>query len=207
MAIGSTAYGNFRTFNLNSLYQPDAGTGGPTNIPMIQEMTSLYGNCKVMAVELEASFMVDQASLSTFPLTCYLQATAFGQSGYTATNTLATWQNCEQFVKGNPKYCVWGHLGSPSGNARGKIVLKKYWNLRDLYANSSEFEALTEFDQPIPTTGGSQSLAANPTATIQAYVGYAVMDGNALSSTTTTAFVEVRIKYYTKWWTPKQQIN
>lgn len=207
MAIGGTAFGTWKTYYLNSLFQPNAGVAGPTNIPLLSEMCSMWGACKVMATKITVKFMVAQTSLSTFPVLGYIMATPYGQSAYPASSTLLSWQNCEQYLKGNPRYCKYKYIGSPSGNSPGTVIISKYFNNCDFFGNRSEYDGNNLFDQPIPVTGGSTLPAANPTQTLGIYCGFAVMDGNNLSATTTTCFMEVQMKFYTKWWLPKQQIN
>lgn len=204
---GSTSYGDQTSYLWNSLYAPNQNVAGPAQMGSLQEMASLYNACRVMAVEVRATFMYNAAQVANSvyqPLKVYIAGNPFLQTLVAPSNN-TNWQGIEQFISANPKYACYGYLQS-NGNQQTMITLKKFWSLDDYYGNKLEWNALATADQPVPNNSGSIPLASNPTVTLSGFVGVNLID-DVIPTVAITITCDTQFTFYTKWWNPKGQTN
>lgn len=203
--VGGT-YGSARQININNLYQCDSGSTPPEAIPRLQELCALYLFCKVYACKVTARFYIADKSQTgatvTAPLKVYIAAIPYGQT-LPSLAAAASTKDFDRYIEGNPFYCTKAILGSDS-NSPGMVTLTKYFKVSSLLGNKKEYDALSIWDQPIPT--GSIILNAGPTANTGVNVGVIIANQTTIAS---NIFVgcDISCVYYTKFWGNKFQVE
>jgi len=199
LLITDNTFGTQRQFNINSLWSPNNFSAG-VNMPTLQELSSLYLNCKVFACKMSVRFFnlsANQTGLGqiagTSPMTCYIATIPYGQTLPSPT-TLSGWEQMKDYITGNPRYCAHKTLNQ-TGNDQSIIKLTKYYHIGRLLGNDLQFKATPTWNQPINSAGPT----ANPTNITGCQVG-AILADNSLITSSYKIGITVDMTFYCKFW-------